>query len=76
MTFHIDNRGGCNNPLFGKYVREKCSGELRLIYFDLFLVFQGQLKYKEHVIDGFHKMPKALMELFTGTGHGKVIVKA
>ena len=31
MTFHIDNRGGgCNNPPFGKYVWEKCSGELGL----------------------------------------------
>ena len=37
MTFHIDNRGGggLQQPPFGKYVREKCSGELGLKTHDL-----------------------------------------
>ena len=30
MTFHIDNRGGLQQPPFRNYVREKCSGELGL----------------------------------------------
>ena len=30
---------------------------------------------KEDIIDGFEKMPKALMDLFTGENTGKLIVK-
>ena len=46
MTFHIDNRGGvgCNNPPFGKYFREKCSGELGLS------VFGNTLNYKTNLM--------------------------
>ncbi|XP_072171720.1 prostaglandin reductase 1-like [Diadema setosum] len=36
---------------------------------------EGKLKYKEHVTEGFDNMPKAFMELFSGTNFGKAIVK-
>lgn len=37
---------------------------------------EGKLKYKETVIDGFEKLPEALLGLFSGNNKGKMIVKA
>ena len=34
------------------------------------------LKVRETVVDGFDKMPQALMGLFTGDNTGKMVVKA
>lgn len=36
---------------------------------------QGKVKYREHVTEGFGKMPEAFIELFTGGNIGKSIVK-
>ena len=33
------------------------------------------MKYREHITNGFDKMPKAFIELFTGANVGKAIVK-
>merc|ERR1719153_349167 len=40
------------------------------------MVMKGDIKIQETVIDGFEKMPEALMGLFTGVNTGKMIVKA
>ncbi|CAL1541432.1 unnamed protein product [Lymnaea stagnalis] len=40
------------------------------------LLRQGKVKAKEHVTEGFTKMPAAFIELFTGANFGKAIVKA
>jgi prostaglandin reductase 1 len=37
---------------------------------------QGKLKAKEHITEGFENMPKAFIELFTGSNFGKAVVKA
>ncbi|CAG5125817.1 unnamed protein product [Candidula unifasciata] len=37
---------------------------------------QGKLKAKEHVTKGFENMPKAFIELFSGSNFGKAVVKA
>ena len=34
------------------------------------------IKVRETVVDGFDKMPQALMGLFTGDNTGKMVVKA
>jgi NADPH:quinone reductase len=36
---------------------------------------EGQLKYAEHIVDGFENTPRALMGLFTGENLGKQLVK-
>merc|ERR1712212_479494 len=36
----------------------------------------GKIKVRETVVDGFDKMPQALMGLFTGDNTGKMVVKA
>merc|ERR1719153_1615993 len=40
------------------------------------MVMKGDIKIQETVIEGFEKMPEALMGLFTGVNTGKMIVKA
>jgi len=37
---------------------------------------EGKIKVRETVVDGFDKMPQALMGLFTGENTGKMVVKA
>ena len=44
------------------------------ILFHLF--YQGKLKYKERVTEGFDNMFDAFAELFTGVSIGKAVVKA
>jgi NADPH-dependent curcumin reductase CurA len=44
------------------------------VLLSLFL-FQGKIKYKEHVTEGFEKMPEAFMGLFEGSNFGKAIIK-
>lgn len=39
-------------------------------------VKEGKLKYKETIVDGFDKLPEALIGLFYGNNSGKMIVKA
>merc|ERR1711971_1095295 len=39
-------------------------------------VVSGKIKVRETVVDGFDKMPQALMGLFTGDNTGKMVVKA
>ena len=39
-----------------------------------FVDFQGKIKYREHVTQGFENFPKALIELFTGDNFGKAVV--
>merc|ERR1711971_821241 len=39
-------------------------------------VASGEIKVRETVVDGFDKMPQALMGLFTGDNTGKMVVKA
>jgi NADPH-dependent curcumin reductase CurA len=39
-------------------------------------VKEGKLKYKETIIDGFDKLPEALLGLFSGSNKGKMVVKA
>ncbi|XP_048738820.1 prostaglandin reductase 1-like [Ostrea edulis] len=36
---------------------------------------EGKIKYKEHVTEGFEKMPEAFMGLFEGSNFGKAIIK-
>lgn len=36
---------------------------------------EGKIKYKEHVTEGFEKMPDAFMGLFEGRNTGKAIIK-
>ncbi|WP_442956511.1 NADP-dependent oxidoreductase [Paenibacillus sp. YIM B09110] len=36
---------------------------------------EGKLKYEETVIEGFDRIPEALLELFKGTNIGKMLVK-
>lgn len=36
---------------------------------------QGNLKYRESIVDGFENMPKALLDLFAGRNLGKHLVK-
>lgn len=36
---------------------------------------EGKLKVREHIMEGFENMPKALMALFTGDNIGKLLVK-
>lgn len=40
------------------------------------LVAAGKLKYTETVVDGFDKIPEALLGLFSGKNTGKMVVKA
>lgn len=37
---------------------------------------EGRLKYTETIIEGFEKMPEALLGLFSGQNTGKMVVKA
>ena len=37
--------------------------------------FQGKLKYREHITEGFGNMVEAFQGLFTGQNTGKAIVK-
>lgn len=39
-------------------------------------VKEGKLKYKETIVEGFDKLPEALLGLFSGNNIGKMIVKA
>ncbi len=39
-------------------------------------MFQGDLKFKETLFEGFEKMPEAFVGLFKGENTGKAIVKA
>jgi NADPH-dependent curcumin reductase CurA len=39
------------------------------------LVTEGQLKHREHVVDGLERAPEALNYLFDGTNTGKVVVR-
>lgn len=39
-------------------------------------VMSGQIKVRETTVEGFDKMPQALMGLFTGDNTGKMVVKA
>ncbi|XP_061186650.1 prostaglandin reductase 1-like [Saccostrea echinata] len=36
---------------------------------------EGKMKYKEHITEGFEKMPEAFMGLFEGSNFGKAIIK-
>jgi len=40
------------------------------------MVMKGDIKVQETVVEGFEKMPRAFMGLFTGDNTGKMIVKA
>ena len=40
------------------------------------MVMKGEVKVQETVVEGFAKMPRAFMGLFTGDNTGKMIVKA
>ena len=42
----------------------------------VFINYNVVLKVRETVVDGFDKMPQALMGLFTGDNTGKMVVKA
>ena len=37
---------------------------------------EGKIKTEETIIEGFDKMPEALIGLFTGSNVGKMLVKA
>ena len=37
------------------------------------LFFQGKLKYREHLTNGFDKMPEAFFGLFTGENTGRLL---
>ena len=39
-------------------------------------VKEGKLKYKETIVDGFDKLPEALLGIFAGSNTGKMIVKS
>lgn len=39
------------------------------------LSFQGKLKAKEHITQGFENMPKAFIDLFSGSNFGKAVLK-
>ncbi len=39
-------------------------------------IHEGKLKVKETTVEGFDKMPEALIGLFTGDNIGKMVVKA
>ena len=58
------------------------SGEIKVKLLDTFdqivllLSFSLVIKVRETVVDGFDKMPQALMGLFTGDNTGKMVVKA
>ncbi len=39
------------------------------------LLFQGDIKFKETIYEGFDKMPEAFVGLFKGDNTGKAIVK-
>ena len=39
------------------------------------LLASGQMKYKEHVVDGLDNAPEAFLGLFRGTNFGKLVVK-
>ena len=41
----------------------------------IWFFLQGKLKYREHITNGFDKMPEAFIELFNGANVGKAIVK-
>jgi len=38
-------------------------------------VKEGKIKYRETVVDGFHKLPEAFIGLFHGANTGKALVK-
>lgn len=38
--------------------------------------FQGKLKYKETITEGFLKMPEAFIGMLNGENTGKAVVKA
>lgn len=39
------------------------------------LIGSGEIKFKEHVVEGFEKVPEAFASLFEGANTGKLIVK-
>lgn len=39
------------------------------------LVAQGNIRYAEHVVDGFEQIPDAFLRLFDGRNHGKLIAR-
>ena len=42
----------------------------------IFISYSYEIQVRETVVDGFDKMPQALMGLFTGDNTGKMVVKA
>jgi NADPH-dependent curcumin reductase CurA len=38
-------------------------------------LFNGQLKYREDIVDGLENAPSAFLKLFDGTNFGKLIVR-
>ena len=39
-------------------------------------IMEGNIKTPQTVVEGFEKMPDALIGLFTGANKGKMVVKA
>ena len=39
-------------------------------------VMEGKIKTPQTIVEGFEKMPDALIGLFTGANKGKMVVKA
>lgn len=42
----------------------------------MYFHFQGKLKYRETITDGFLKMPEAFIGMLRGDNTGKAVVKA
>ena len=56
-------------------VKKICYDYLNFCSFVFFILLQGKLNVREHVFEGFEKMPRAFMSLFQGENIGKVVVK-
>lgn len=57
-------------------VKKKASRYLKIDIIHVSFSFQGKIKYRETVYDGFEKMPEAFIGLFSGNNIGKAVVKA
>ena len=58
--------------IIGNYQSEFSEGSRYLAMW----IQQGKIKYKETIVQGFDKLPEALLGLFDGTNIGKMIVQA
>ncbi|XP_028397896.1 prostaglandin reductase 1-like [Dendronephthya gigantea] len=70
MRHLIGNRLKIQGFIVSQFATEYPAGRKELVKW----IKEGKIKIKEHITNGFENLPKALIELFTGSNFGKAVV--